>query len=570
MTAILANILKSPSLRSILLVSVAAIISFPLYGAFFVIPSFTALVMENTEDEASRTAEHLAALILPPDEKVTGDIISTELEEAVEMVQRDFQIDRLKIFSTDGETVFSTESGDVGEVITEEYFPQIVATGTVYSNRVHEDTTTSEGEMIHSDVMEIYVPVLRSGTVVGVFEIYYNIHRRIEKLEKLLFFSYSILFSIVVALFVAVTIVLFNASKTAIERERAEERLRVAEGEATQLSEFLKNVFGRYLSADVMNSLLEDPSAFEMGGELRSVTIMITDLRGFTALSERLAPEDVVRMLNAYLEVMVDLIDQYDGTVNDIVGDSLIVSFGAPQDIPDRAQRAIACAITMQNAMAEVNKTNHALGLPTLEMGIGLHDSEVIVGNIGSSKRTKYSMVGSGVNLASRVESYTVGGQILISESVCGQAREVLCIDGEWEVFPEGATAPLRICEIGGIAGSYNVALEKEDLGMTTLAQSIPVQVTMLEGENIREEYLAGHLVRLSKKSAVVVMDEPVELFVNVKMNLTDVDEALAGKGFYGKVIDQSGEDMRSHTVRFTSVPLEVASYFLAHQQYAI
>ena len=183
------------------------------------------------------------------------------------------------------------------------------------------------------------------------------------------------------------------------ELKQTMEELRIARREATELSEFLKKMFGRYLSREVMESLLEDPAALELGGERRNVTIMITDLRGFTAVTESLEPEQVVRMLNNYFEVMVEVIHQYHGTINEIVGDSLLVIFGAPQEVPDRAQKAIACAIAMQNAMVQVNRENCALGLPELEMGIALHDTEVIVGNIGSSKRIKYSVVGSGVNI---------------------------------------------------------------------------------------------------------------------------------------------------------------------------
>ena len=169
---------------------------------------------------------------------------------------------------------------------------------------------------------------------------------------------------------------------------------------------------------------------------------MMTDLRGFTALSERLEPEQVVQMLNSYFEVMVDVVLQYNGTINEIIGDALLVIFGAPQQMPDRAQRAIACSIEMQNAMKEVNERNKKMGLPELEMGIGLNDAEVIVGNIGSSKRSKYGVVGSGVNLASRIESYTVGGQVFISESLRKEVGEVLRIDGQLEVFPKGSETP--------------------------------------------------------------------------------------------------------------------------------
>ncbi len=165
-----------------------------------------------------------------------------------------------------------------------------------------------------------------------------------------------------------------------------------------EYSDLLKKMFGRYLSTEVMNTLIENPSALELGGEKREVTIMMTDLRGFVALTERLKPEKVVEMLNAYFEVMVDIVLKYNGTINEIIGDALLVIFGAPQEMPDRADKAIACAIDMQNAMANVNTDNRNNGLPELEMGIGINEDEVIVGNIGSSKRSKYTVVGSGVN----------------------------------------------------------------------------------------------------------------------------------------------------------------------------
>jgi hypothetical protein len=168
--------------------------------------------------------------------------------------------------------------------------------------------------------------------------------------------------------------------RQALSNYRATKLLEQSSEELEKSLELLKTMFGRYISTEVMKSLLEDPSALELGGERRKVTIMITDLRGFSALSERLEPEQVVQMLNSYFDVMVDVIFQYDGTINEIVGDALLVIFGAPQEMPDRAQRAIACAIAMQNAMAKVNNQNRAEGLPELEMGIGLNETEVIVG----------------------------------------------------------------------------------------------------------------------------------------------------------------------------------------------
>ncbi len=235
----------------------------------------------------------------------------------------------------------------------------------------------------------------------------------------------------------------------------------------------------------------------------------------------------------------------------------------------DRAQRAIACAIEMQNAMAKVNEHNRAQGLPELEMGIGLNETEVIVGNIGSSKRSKYAVVGSGVNMTSRIESYTVGGQILISESVRQEAGEILRIDAQRDVLPKGAETPLRIYEVGGIAGHYNRALEAKDPALVTLMREIPLRYTVLEGTDVGEKELEGSVVRLSKNCAEITLREPISVLANLRMNLGDVDEKLSARDFYGKVIKRPGKKGATQLIRFTSVPPEVDAYFQAHLKFA-
>ncbi len=346
-------------------------------------------------------------------------------------------------------------------------------------------------------------------------------------------------------------------------------RWRDREKKVAEMTDLLKKMFGRYLSTEVMNSMIENPLALEMGGERRSVTIMMTDLRGFTALSERLEPERVVQMLNSYFEVMVEEILKYNGTINEFIGDALLVIFGAPQEMPERAEMAIACAIAMQNAMGRVNAENRQNGLPELEMGIGLNEAEVVVGNIGSSKRSKYTVVGSGVNMTSRIESYSVGGQILISESVRRQADGMLRVDAQREVLPKGAETPLMIYEVGGIAGRFNLALEEGKDTPVLLARRIPLRYTVLEGKHVGKKTANCFITRLSRKRAEMTLQEPVALLNNLKMNLLDVDQELASKDFYGKIIGESDENSHSHMVRFTSLPAEIRSYFQAHQQYA-
>jgi adenylate cyclase len=148
------------------------------------------------------------------------------------------------------------------------------------------------------------------------------------------------------------------------------------------------------------------------------------------------------------------------------------------------------------------------------------------------------------------------------------EAGEVLRIDAQREVLPKGSETPLRIYEVGGIAGRYNLALEGKDSDLVGLTQKIPLWYTILEGKHIGKKGLEGLLVRLSKKSADIVLEEPIKQFTNLKMNLKGVYEELAVKDFYGKITKLSGKDGKRCLIRFTSVPPEVVSYFLAHQQY--
>ena len=332
------------------------------------------------------------------------------------------------------------------------------------------------------------------------------------------------------------------------------------------MTAFLRKMFGRYLSENVMNAMIKSPDSIQLGGVKREVTIVMTDLRGFTPVSERLDPEQVMALLNRYLDVMMRICKEYNGTIHDIIGDALLVSFGALLQVKDHAQAAVACAIEMQNAMQGVNEENMRAGLPQLEMGIGLNTTEVIVGNIGSEERAKFGLVGSGVNMASRIESYSVGGQILMSESVRREAGEVLRIDKRMDVLLKGAEAPLTIYEVGGIGGKYNLALKEKEPEMVTLVQQIPLRYTTLDGKHVDKE---GLIVRLSGKSAEIDLNELIEPMTNLKMNLRDVPKELSARDFYGKVIEHIMKNRQTGVVRFTSVPPEVSGYFQALMQTA-
>lgn len=321
----------------------------------------------------------------------------------------------------------------------------------------------------------------------------------------------------------------------------------------------MRRTFGRYLTDEVVASLLETPSGLEIGGERRKVTILVSDLRGFSAISERLPPEEVVQILNLYLAAMSDTIAQYHGTINEFIGDGIFVLFGAPIQRPDDSRRAIACAIAMQNAMTGVNQQNQRLGLPTLEMGIGINTGEVVVGNIGSQKRAKYTVIGSHANLAARIESYTVGGQVLISEYTVQDAAANLKTIGQMKVQPKGIKKPLLLHDIQGIGDQYDVFLPEEVEEFITLDPPIALNYIVLEGKHLIDTVFYGDLVRLSANSAEIRSHPLPTPLNNLKLTLLLPNEIEAIEDLYAKVIDKPVESEGCARIRFTGMLPDVA-----------
>ena len=322
----------------------------------------------------------------------------------------------------------------------------------------------------------------------------------------------------------------------------------------------MRRTFGRYLTDEVVVSLLETPGGLTLGGERRKVTILISDLRGFSAISESLPPEQVVTILNLYLGMMSDTVTHYNGTINEFIGDGIFVMFGAPVYREDDSERAVACAIAMQAAMTEVNRQNQELGLPTIEMGIGINTGEVVVGNIGSQRRAKYTVIGNHVNLAARIESYTVGGQILISEGTFHDAGDSVQVDRHIQVEPKGIKEPITLYNVSGISGKHNLFLPEETEEFVTLTVEIPVRYTVLEGKHAVGTLFKGTLVSLSAKSAELRSDHFLTPLSNLKLNLLMPSQNEAElDDLYAKVLDKGATSPNCVRIRFTGTPIRFA-----------
>jgi len=223
----------------------------------------------------------------------------------------------------------------------------------------------------------------------------------------------------------------------------------------------IKDLFGRFQTVEVMDSLLKMPESFQLSGGPRKITVMFTDLRGFTALSDSIEPEQVVRILNQYFESMFGICQKYKGIINEILGDGLVAYFGAPLIDENHIENAIACAVQMQNAMKKISQDFFEKESHELKMGIGLNTGEVIVGNIGCQSRTKYAAVGRNVNLAARIANCADGGQIFCSDLIVQEIEPVLQIKQQMHASLKGISEPVKIFNIVGINGQHNVHLRE-------------------------------------------------------------------------------------------------------------
>ena len=330
--------------------------------------------------------------------------------------------------------------------------------------------------------------------------------------------------------------------------------------ELARAHELVRRAFGRYVSEEVATSILQSPEGLEMGGEEREVTILMSDLRGFTALAARLRPQEVIEFLNLYLESMVDIISRYEGTIDEIIGDAILVLFGAPVACSDHAGKAVACGLAMQCAMNEVNARLKARGAAELEMGIGIHTGRVIVGNIGSARRTKYAAVGSNVNLAGRIESFTTGGQVLISETTREKVRSPLQIDRQFTVEPKGA-ASLQLHEVGGIGEPFNLRLPARTTALCPLAQPRPIRFIVLEEKFLGRTVHEGRLMAVSDEEGGLESAFTPPPLSNMKIELDAGNADAPGGEIYAKVIGDVPDAPRQTRVRFTSVSPELKAW---------
>ncbi|MGE5840878.1 MAG: adenylate/guanylate cyclase domain-containing protein, partial [Deltaproteobacteria bacterium] len=332
--------------------------------------------------------------------------------------------------------------------------------------------------------------------------------------------------------------------------------------ELERRNEFIRKTFGRYTSAEIVETLLDMPDGLKLGGEKREVTILMSDLRGFTALAERLEPTEVVSLLNHYLSAMVEPIHKSGGTIDEIIGDAILVLFGAPVAMEDGAQRAALCALEMQKAMIQVNEYNLQRGWPEIEMGIALHTGDVVVGNIGSTKRSKYGVVGKTVNLTARIESFSVGGQILVSPALRRAAGLGLVLGEGVEVHAKGMREALLCRELLGHEEHPELELGEGETIFTTLAAPLLLSYVRLTDKHLNEQMEHAAIVSLSHRRAVIETRGPLERHTNLLLRLAMEADRKEAPELYAKVIRPLEASRNRYIIHFTSVSPGMRRWF--------
>lgn len=210
----------------------------------------------------------------------------------------------------------------------------------------------------------------------------------------------------------------------------------------------VKQVFGQYVATQVSEKVLQ--GAVNLGGESRFVTVLFSDIRNFTTMSEEMTPQQVVAFLNNYFTEMVEAVFEQGGVLDKFLGDGLMAVFGSFGDVPDHAERAVRTGLRMKALLAKINGELAMRGKPPISIGIGIHSDDVVVGNIGSNKRLQYTAVGDGVNTCSRVESLNkeLGTTILITKSTYELVKDVFECRFVNEVPVKGKTKPLQVYEV--------------------------------------------------------------------------------------------------------------------------
>lgn len=299
----------------------------------------------------------------------------------------------------------------------------------------------------------------------------------------------------------------------------------------------------------------------------RRVTILLSDLRGFTSVAEKYTALEMVESLNRYFGRMSEIIIRHGGTIDKFMGDAIMALFGAPISREDDLEAALACAIEMQIAMHDINAENGTFGMAPLFMGIGINTGEVVAGPIGSVLHTEYTVIGDQVNLASRVEAHSLRGQILLSENTYSLAKDFIETGSVNEVKVKGKKNTVHMYEL--LATRKPTLLKapaREIRNSHRVEADIPLRFYRIEHTSVLPEAIKGRVIDISYGGMYIVSPTEVEPFTDIliEMSMSVLDVELTE--IYAKVlrVAKVGESFE-YRIEFTSIAPHVSAVIKEH-----
>jgi adenylate cyclase len=292
----------------------------------------------------------------------------------------------------------------------------------------------------------------------------------------------------------------------------------------------------------------------------KNVTILLSDIRGFSDIVEAYPAKEVVRMLNRYFACMGNIITRYNGRIDKLMGDSILVLFGIPTPKASDVERAIACAVEMQHAMTEFNAQNRTHGMPDLFMGIGLNTGTVVVGDLGSEHYNEYTVIGDEVNLTSRIEAHCLRGQILISEKTYQRAKDYVQVGVPNLVEVKGARDALNLYELYSTFRPKMMEVpRREGRKSPRIPVKMPVSFQCLNGKIVLPEKNLGQVVDISYNGLLIESKVNLGKFSEIKMSLSLGLFGNRSSDVYARIINTKEvvSGMYRSSMEFTSIDSE-------------
>ena len=290
----------------------------------------------------------------------------------------------------------------------------------------------------------------------------------------------------------------------------------------------------------------------------REVTILLADLRGFTAIAATHPAGIVIQLLNPCLIKMSEIIFRHQGTIDKFMGDSIMVLFGAPVSREDDVKRALACAVEMQITMGALNLAHKDQGMPELFMGIGINTGNVLAGTLGSERYSEYTVIGDEVNLASRIEAFSLRGQVLISQSTYERCKEFVETNLPMEIHVKGKAQPVSLREVVSIP-SLGLKVPRQEIRRShRIEAKLPFRYQRIEHKIVLPEIHSGVIRDIGYHGMLLEVESDLPLYSEIKLefDLPLVDYQAAN--VYAKVVGRKAGDGRARVgIEFTSVPPE-------------